>query len=210
MNKGEIWGPKGQKDGRGLLHVEAVDGADVLAYPRFGGFLMRIPADEFSRKFEFYPQERLDEMANSFERGLVGLDSFEEGQDIPCWLNGDKWNGWEVPFFERKDIDAALADGRIVSDERSIIEYNDEVGSYVEIMPTEGHLPENFDRRPLVEAAIKARGGDEVELANGTTAFVSIARSRRIDTPDGQVTAYNVGDGWTWSRPPEPEAAVSP
>lgn len=211
MEKGEIWGPKGRDDMRGLLSVNSADESEVIAYPRFGGFALRIPLDEFTDRFERYSEERLSRMADAFERSSVTLDSDRDGLEIPCWTNGANWNGWEVPFFERKEFDAALGDGRVVSNEFSSVEFDDAAGSYVEIMPTDGGpLPKDLDRRSLVEQAVREGGGGEFALANGASAYVSVSPSRVIDTPDGRVTVYNVGDGWTWSRTADPETAAKP
>lgn len=208
MEKGDVWGPKGGGDMRGMVVIEAVHGDAITAFPRGGGFMARFLMGEFTEAFEPYSSERLAAMASSFERGLVGLDSFKEGQDIPCWLNGESWNGWEKPFFERKDIDAAFADGRLVSNEYSLVEFDEAAGSYVEIMPVDGSLPKDLDRAALVELAVRAGGGGEFGLPGGGTAYVSISPSLIVDTADGPAAVYNVGDGWTWSRPPALTAAM--
>ncbi len=32
---------------------------------------------------------------------------------IPQWSNGDRWNGWGCPYFEREVIEQAIDDGLI-------------------------------------------------------------------------------------------------
>lgn len=210
MKAGEIWGPKGGDRMRALLRVTGTEDGHVIAHPLYGGFELRLPEDEFASGFERCPQERLAAMEKRFERSLVGLDDFEEGQEIPCWTNGQTWNGWELPYFERRDLDPAIADGRI-SGGGVLVWFDEKAGTYVEAVTADGEpLPEDINRDALAEAALKAGGGEEIELPDGTTVKVSVAPVREIDTPEGRIKVYAVGDGWTWSRPWEPEASPAP
>jgi len=210
MQAGEIWGPKGSDDMRALIRVSAVADGNVIAFPRFGGFEMRIPEAEFAAGFEHYPQERLEALEGRFEQALVGLDDFEEGEYIPCWTNGRTWNGWEVPYFERRHLDAAIEDGRITAGGSVLIWFDDKAGTYIEVMHQDGEmLPARLDREAIAAMATRPGGTDEFELPDGSVASVSVAPSRTIDTPEGPVTVYAVGDCWTWSRS-EPSQTPAP
>jgi hypothetical protein len=73
----------------------------VYFYPQGGGFRCQLPHAKFHEVFELATGER------PWRRGYVDADWTEGmGPDgtflmYPCWSNGDRWNGWGSPYFER-------------------------------------------------------------------------------------------------------------
>jgi hypothetical protein len=212
-----IWMPKGATNSAGMLAVREIGETRVTASPRNGGFLLSIPRADFEDRYERVDPARLTELDGVFEAAEVAMDSFEDGQSVPCYLNGRLWNGWERPFFLKEDFEAALAEGVVYSGEASSVEFDAGVGTFVEIMPQEGMIPDGFDRKAAVRAAILGGGYAEVSAVTGTAwdpesddepvgpfIGVSLSDCETIRTPDGPKTAYRVGNGWCWERAATP------
>lgn len=76
-----------------------VDGFDkdgtLLAHPLGGGFQISIPADAVAR----FSAVQGDESISVFSSARFALDGVDG--EFQGWCDGELWNGWEKPCFER-------------------------------------------------------------------------------------------------------------
>lgn len=73
----------------------------VHFFPQGGGFAYRMPHAQFHETFELATGERpwrLGYVDADWTEGMGPNDTFLK---YPCWTNGDRWNGWGMPYFER-------------------------------------------------------------------------------------------------------------
>jgi hypothetical protein len=87
--------------------VEAADAdADPVHFWRQGGgFRHTLTHAQFHAAFKLAPPP-------PWHHGTVTADWFQddEGQfrEWPCWSNGDRWNGWGMPYFTKATIDQLI------------------------------------------------------------------------------------------------------
>ena len=78
------------------------DAALVLYFRQGGGFQQSMPNEHFHAVFKVAP-------APTWRRGTVTAEWFygeaDHGPVLPCWTDGDVWNGWGMPHFNRATID---------------------------------------------------------------------------------------------------------
>lgn len=67
----------------------------VTLYPAGGGFEYHVPEVEFEQKFELAPPRE-------WRAGFFTLDGVQ--WVLPGYTKGFRWNGWEVPYFDRHVI----------------------------------------------------------------------------------------------------------
>ncbi len=83
------------------------DGYDVsgglLAHPMGGGFQLTIPEREVRR---FRVVTDTDKGAALYRRGNFGIVDCDGA--FPGWSNGETWNGWEKPRFDRETCEVIL------------------------------------------------------------------------------------------------------
>lgn len=92
-------------DGWRCTFQKIVDGK-VECYQEGGGFLHHIPLDVWCEQFSVaIPANQL-----LWRAGTVGFDGTEEDEGFPCFLTGRKWNGWDIPAFERETIPLLFED----------------------------------------------------------------------------------------------------
>lgn len=157
-----------------LVVVEyAEDGA--VCHPAGGGFQGHIPYDILDEKYR--PLQESDRRPHY--RSYVGIDAIStvnaDEMLIPAILDDKKWNGWEMPFFEREHAEAACA---LLSDGETMdlrLEWDDDAGDYV-VKEWEYDFPED---------------GMDPTVSYPTT----------IDIDGESVKVWAVGDGVTWQEP---------
>lgn len=88
--------------GGGIVEVYKRENGVVYFAPQGGGFVKHTTQDIFDRMFEPAPEPQ-------YLRGTVTADWLAEGQTIPCVSNGDRWNGWAMPYFDRDTVNELIA-----------------------------------------------------------------------------------------------------
>ena len=81
--------------------VEEASAESVEIHREGGGWMAAVPRMQWMELFT--PAEAVEALpwrASNVER--------EDTQSYPCWLRGQKWNGWECPSFERETVDRLL------------------------------------------------------------------------------------------------------
>ena len=103
-DKGDVIVPRdGQFPDGALVVVGYDDGGRLLAHPFGGGFERALPAAD--QRFR---------LADEDERGAAlfrqAKFSLMESQDLfTGWTNGQAWNGWAKPLFERTEAERLIA-----------------------------------------------------------------------------------------------------
>ncbi len=84
----------------------------VKFFAQGGGFEESMPHIKFHARFT------AETTPPTWRAGIVGAEWFcvendgtPEGREVtfPCWSDGDLWNGWGQPFFNKATIDDLLA-----------------------------------------------------------------------------------------------------
>lgn len=94
------------KEKRGTLRVQVVGETPrtVVFYPEGGGFEFRAPKVMFQHDFEEAPPLSCEK-----ERFWFG-----EGEVFPGYWTGARWNGWAVPYFEKRVLLQTLGDYMVI------------------------------------------------------------------------------------------------
>jgi hypothetical protein len=183
--------------------VRVIDLKDdkVVCHPMFGGFNASIPLEKFEEHFVLVPQEELDEIAGTFFIEHFDFDAWSS--TIPAWTNGDRWNGWGCPHFERDVIQQAIEDGLIGNGTYSEVILLEDGALAVEAIS--GQLPTDHDWSEVV-ALLKA--GEEVydyEITPGVRIQGEFFPTVTIIVGGRQIETYPVGAGsWCWNQYKEP------
>jgi len=75
---------------------------EVQMAPCGGGFVVRIPAE--SLEVQFRPYDPATDLA-PFQAVRVTGDWLPEGETLPAYTRGERWNGWATPVFEKAAAD---------------------------------------------------------------------------------------------------------
>lgn len=178
----------------------------IVGSPLRGGWQLNIPVSDFKEKFVHVSKAELALLKRNFKEKHFDLDDWEE--TIPAWSNGEIWNGWGCPYFERDVLEKAIENGSL-SDDYTKVFVKDE-GAYA-IMTMSGELPEEYDWSGILD---RLRNGDEVyeeEIAPGICIEGNFF-AKQIITVDGRdIETYPVGAGyWTWNQHDEPQIYNQP
>lgn len=190
-----------------FVRVSGIENKKVIGAPMYGGFQLKIPQSEFIEKFAHVPAEELNLLKNTYQEKYFDFDEWNE--TIPAWSNGDLWNGWGCPYFERETIEKAIESGLLGNDVYTKLIIRDE-GAY-SVMTMSGELPQDFDWS-AIEA--KLRAGEEVykfEIAPGVSIEGNFFAKETIIVDGREIETYPVGAGyWTWNQYDEPQVHNSP
>lgn len=204
MESRQIYGIKGSDNQADFVCVTSNEGGTVEFHPMAGGFNVRVPAGEFAEKFAPVGEERMRNILKTFARVEVDTDSM--ARPIPAWSNGTLWNGWQVPYFERGEIERAIADGTLDSYHTKVVMLAD---AALVLLSISGDLPENHDWNAIAD---RLRAGEEVyeEEVGGSTLEASLCPAIEIEAEGHKVQTFAVGDGWCWQLAAAPETSPAP
>ncbi len=186
---------------RSFVRVSDIEDGKVVCFPVFGGFQANIPVDKFEEHFVVVPQAELDEIAGTFTIEHFDFDEWES--TIPAWTNGDRWNGWGCPHFERDVIKQAIDDG-LIGDGTFVDAILLDDGALT-VQALSATLPADHDWSEVV-ALLKA--GEEVydyEIAKGVRIQAEFFPAVTIIVDGRQIETYPLGAGsWCWNQYSEP------
>ena len=77
----------------GMFEVAGVEGDKVRIAPQGGGFVRAVPLERFQQHFK--PCE-----IPGFSPAMASADFLDGAASLPCFMNGARWNGWAMPYFE--------------------------------------------------------------------------------------------------------------
>lgn len=192
---------------RSFVRVSDIEDGKVVCFPVFGGFQANIPVDKFEEHFVVVPQAELDEIAGTFTIEHFDFDEWES--TIPAWTNGDRWNGWGCPHFERDVIKQAIDDG-LIGDGTFVDAILLDDGALT-VQALSATLPTDHDWSEVV-ALLKA--GEEVydhEIAKGVRVQAEFFPAVTITVDGRQIETYPLGAGsWCWNQYSEPRVDQAP
>ena len=186
----------------------------------WGGPVHSITEEDFAVKFVRVPDEEIRSHLNTFEAIDVSIgDDCEES--IPAYTNGERWNGWLVPYLTLETIlEATSADGMLVQrgmDRVARFLYVPERGDLLEISPYEGGefdagAIESMDDAGILEIVMSVPATETENLYRDMGLIVSTARKAVVfeEGRDRPTTVYNIGDGWCWDVAMLPSKTVKP
>jgi len=214
LMKGEVWGPKGTNDPAELLTIEKVTATEVYSHPRDGGFVGSMDREGFEKHYEHFDHARLAAMKQAFHRIDVSIDGYDDDFSIPAWTNGDLWNGWQKPIFE-KDVLLKQIEKDDFTGPTMKFWFDEEIQSFVTIMGLESQiLPEDLDIQKLKKEALSENGYAQLELKGVGLVDVQIANVIKFEAEGREVVAYQAFDGWCWEKALNPsedkEAEAAP
>jgi hypothetical protein len=187
----------------GVTEVVGHEDGSVRFRPQGGGTVYRAPESEFLEHFRKLTPKQMQDMAATYLPKLIDGDWFDDDhKPIPGFVNSERWNGFLCPYFQKKDIDEAIADGRI-----SNVIWVDDQKSYVMFVDLYGEgFPEEFDLAAAA-AQINFNGPDQdaIDYNNLETDYV-IYRPERLKVDRKTYTVFSIGAAsWTWQMADEPE-----
>jgi hypothetical protein len=186
---------------KNVVVISSHEDGHVKFYPRGGGSQYRAPVDEFVAKMKPISDDELVAFDQAYQKSKVDGDWFEDNHEpIPAFVNSERWNGWLCPLFEKSDIDAAIADGRIsnvvwVESKKAFANFVDLYG--------EG-MPEGFDL--VAEAEKMEESYVEVPFGDGDEEYgVELYEPQTLKVGGKSFTVYPIGSGsWCWQSAEEP------
>ncbi|WP_315921959.1 hypothetical protein [Mesorhizobium sp. SP-1A] len=203
IKKDEVYRMHEDKVSASFVRVDAVGEDTIVCFPLSGGFQLNIPVSDFNEKFVHVSKAELERLRKTYEQKHFDFDDWSE--TLPAWTNGDRWNGWGCPHFERETLQNALDEGLLGNDISSkVIMLEDGV---ITIMALGGDLPKDYDWS-VIEA--KLRAGEEVydfEIAPGVSIESDFFPKTVITTADGrEIETFAVGAyAWCWNQYDEPQ-----
>lgn len=192
---------------RSFVRVIGFEDDKVVCHPVYGGFQAKIPVDKFEEHFVVVSQEELEEIAVSYT--IEHFDFDEWKSTIPAWTNGDRWNGWGCPHFEREVIQQVINDGRIGDGTYYEVIILDEGALAVQALF--GKLPPDHDWSEVIATL---RAGEEVydhEIAKDVRIQAEFFPTVSITVDGRQIDTYPLGAGsWCWNQYSEPRTEELP
>jgi len=191
----------------GVVTVDDVDGGEVY-YTRRGSRETRTcPVDEFLERHRKIAPAKVDDLYHSCWITYVDGPWFhEEQRPIRAWTFNEDWNGFACPYFEKADLLAAEADGRLRG-EYQMAFYHEPSDSVITVK-THGEYIPDFDRDAV--AALAHSGAAEARLGGDgaqVEAYIEACPGTDIKTPMGTVRVYDAGRrDWAWEEADEPRA----
>jgi hypothetical protein len=189
-----------------FLKVDDLRDNKVVCFPVFGGFQASIPVDKFKEHYVVVPKQELEKIAGTFT--IQHFDFDEWTSTIPAWTNGDRWNGWGCPHFEREVIEKAIDDG-LIGDGNFVDAILLDEGALT-LQANTGTLPADHDWSEVV-ALLKA--GEEVydyEIAPGVKIQAEFFPAATIIVGGREIETYPLGAGsWCWNQYSEPRSEES-
>jgi len=88
---------QGKYDAEVQIDVVTLGIVQVEFSTQGGGFLKTMARDKFDATFELAPLER------EYYAATVTVEWMED-RSLPCYTNGDLWNGWGRPQFDRENM----------------------------------------------------------------------------------------------------------
>lgn len=200
--------PKGKTSLDNLFSVREVKGGKVKGAMDGGGQIVSIPMNEFIGAFEPVSEERLSKLRQEYREETVAYD---DGEGYAAWVNGERWNGFLIPLFEREAVEAMIArefpekgSGGVAlfADGDDFVMVSSEFGDDLPAFDKDEILKALGDEYSVETVLKEADGEDhEVQLFRfKPTTIVAGGKSRKT---------YGIGDSWTWSAV-EPAPAPSP
>lgn len=195
----------------------------VQYHNAWGGFVHSISKEDFASKLVRVPDEEIRSLLNTFEAIEVSIgDDCEES--IPGYTNGERWNGWLVPYLSLETILEATSPGGMLAqrgmDRVARFLYVPERDDLLEISPYEGgefdaDAIERLDRARILEIATSVPEAEAENFYRDMGLVVSTARKAVFveEGKDRPTTVYNIGNGWCWDvamppsnnfKPPSP------
>jgi hypothetical protein len=93
------------KDGeypRDAANITEKTSTHAIGYPIGGGFSLKIPLADFEAKFRPFDPEK--DVA-SWKEMRFDLDDYFGDEGLKGYSKGGRWNGWEIPVFEKPEAD---------------------------------------------------------------------------------------------------------
>lgn len=88
-----------------LIEVADPTAARIKFHAQGGGQVLSMSRATFLAEWELAP-------APVFRRGAVTADFIEDANlALPCYGNGNLWNGWGMPYFTRETVDLLITAG---------------------------------------------------------------------------------------------------
>jgi hypothetical protein len=113
---------------------------------------------------------------------------------LPCYTYGQKWNGWEMPYFTKRlalwimQRERRLWAEYVGADVAPMVAWYNAVDDTFYRFDPSAHTDDREAMRALIVATFHGEA-DELETCRGLT------------LPGLDVTVYPYGDGWTWWTP---------
>nr|WP_250808456.1 hypothetical protein [Neorhizobium tomejilense] len=186
----------------------------------WGGFVHSMSEKDFAEKFVRVPDEQIQALLNTFEAIDISIgDDCEDS--IPGYTNGERWNGWLVPYFSLETIQQAMTgDGMLAQhgmDRVARFLYVPERDDVLSIEPEEGGEFENgaadridFARIREIATTVPDAEAEDLYRAMGLNVFAARKTSILNEGQDKPTTVYNIGDGWCWDVAMSPAPSAKP
>jgi hypothetical protein len=189
-----------QEGAKNVVEIESHEDGIVTFSARGGGRVYRAREADFLAELKPMSAADVEAFDNGYEKSFVDGDWFEADQEsIPAFLNGERWNGWLCPMFEKNAVDAAIADGRIGN---VVWVETKETYAYFADIDNQG-MPSGFDL--AATAAKMTEGYTEVE-EDGRLYGIEVYEARHIQVDGQSFKVYPVGTkDWCWIAALEPE-----
>jgi hypothetical protein len=190
----------------------------VWFFPYGGGFVYKMPVDEFDAMHTEVSQEEFHKLLSVYRPGEFYGDWFAMDEDalalpnMPGYTNDQHWNGWAMPLFEKPVIDEALQDDRLGGEGLNKITYVEDKDAYVIIDTYGERLSDAVDRDAVIKAAFDS-GKSYLETKvseHGFEGYVEIVTPEFILVGNELRKVYNIGGGsWCWNEDEKEEEAVA-
>lgn len=202
IEQGDVFRQHDETKIAAFISVSEVKDDVIVCAPLSGGWQLNIPVSDFNDKFVPVSNEEMACLRGQYQEKHFDFDDWSA--TIPAWTNGDRWNGWGCPHFERETLQNAVDEGLLGNDVHSkIIMLDDAV---ISVMTQGGELPKDYDWSDI-EA--KLRAGEEVydfEIAPGVSIEADFFPKTIITVDGREIETFAVGAySWCWNQYDEPQ-----
>lgn len=197
--KGGMYVRKGETCRKALVRVDECADGHVSYYPDSGGSVAQCGLEEFNEHFESVSRETVTGWSGRYDKARFRGEWFpEDADDIEGYMDGDDWNGWQVPYITRGTLLDAIEKG-LIGDPifgSSLAIFDDVRDTLVRVSSQSGdRLPAGPDRNAIL-AAVDA-GNEEIMFGDHECRVEASVGSDIV--VDGEtVHIYNVGFGLVW------------
>lgn len=144
------------------------------------------------------------ELPKVVKRISVVADDMDKPME--AWSFGHTWNGFEMPLFERRELEAAMEDGRFGPELGAFIRFLDDDNLVLVTAQADTRAVDGDKLRNDIELCISrlAKSGEKsIEIGmedteTGICFTADLNEKNMTNTPYGEVAMWGVGEDWTW------------
>lgn len=199
-----------------LVRVSNRQDGTVRFASAWGGFVHLASEAEFGESFVKLDADVAAKLFQTFTP--INVTALEGEVFMPGFVNGEQWNGWEVPRFTTDAVLEALNEGGHLSHPQVAdnvrYHFDETTETLYELEAKDGGtIPENFDISPLIDLLANPVDMRKVKELGDVMGYRITRADKTMIIVEGReepVVVHEVGNGWCWENMERFEKDVRP